>query len=57
LDFGIAKLIEKRNESVESEAETAIKAGTQEGLIIGTASYMSPEQARGKDIDARSDIF
>jgi serine/threonine-protein kinase len=57
LDFGIAKLIEKRNESVESEAATAIKAGTQDGLIIGTASYMSPEQARGKEIDARSDVF
>ena len=57
LDFGIAKLIEKRNGSVEAEAATAIKAGTQDGLIIGTASYMSPEQARGKDIDARSDIF
>jgi serine/threonine protein kinase len=57
LDFGIAKLIEKRNEPVEAEAATAIKAGTQDGLIIGTASYMSPEQARGKQIDARSDIF
>jgi eukaryotic-like serine/threonine-protein kinase len=57
LDFGIAKLTEKRNEPVESEAATAIKVGTQDGLIIGTASYMSPEQARGKDIDSRSDIF
>jgi serine/threonine protein kinase len=57
LDFGIVKLIEKRNELVEAEAATAIKAGTQDGLIIGTASYMSPEQARGKGIDARSDIF
>jgi serine/threonine protein kinase len=58
LDFGIAKLIEKRNELVEAEAATAIKAeGTSPGMIIGTASYMSPEQARGKDIDARSDIF
>jgi serine/threonine-protein kinase len=57
LDFGIAKLIEKQNEPVEAEAATAIKAGTQEGLIIGTANYMSPEQARGKNIDARSDIF
>jgi serine/threonine-protein kinase len=58
LDFGIAKLIEKRNKLVEAEAATAIKAeGTSPGMIIGTASYMSPEQARGKDIDARSDIF
>jgi len=57
LDFGIAKLIEKRVEAIDAEAATAIKAGTQDGLIIGTANYMSPEQARGKDIDARSDIF
>ncbi len=57
LDFGIAKLIEKRPDKIDEEAATAIKAGTQAGLIIGTASYMSPEQARGKDIDARSDIF
>ena len=57
LDFGIAKLIEKRTNPIDEEAATAIKAGTQYGMIIGTASYMSPEQARGKDIDARSDIF
>jgi serine/threonine-protein kinase len=57
LDFGIAKLIEKRINPIDEEAATAIKAGTQYGMIIGTASYMSPEQARGKDIDARSDIF
>jgi serine/threonine-protein kinase len=57
LDFGIAKLIEKRNEPVEAEAATVINARTQDGMIIGTTAYMSPEQARGKDIDARSDIF
>ena len=57
LDFGIAKLTEKRTNPIDEEAATAIKAGTQDGMIIGTASYMSPEQARGKDIDARSDIF
>ena len=55
LDFGIAKLIEKRNE-VDSEAVT-VKAQTRPGLIIGTAAYMSPEQARGQEVDARSDIF
>ncbi len=55
LDFGIAKLIEKHHESVENEAAT--KKLTRDGMIIGTASYMSPEQARGKQIDARTDIF
>jgi serine/threonine-protein kinase len=57
LDFGIAKLIEKRPDKIDEEAATAIKAGTQAGMIIGTASYMSPEQAKGKPVDARSDIF
>ncbi len=58
LDFGIAKLTEKKAEPIEVEAATAIKAGgTSAGMIIGTANYMSPEQARGKTVDARSDIF
>jgi eukaryotic-like serine/threonine-protein kinase len=56
LDFGIAKLTEKRNET-DPEAATAIKAQTSAGMIIGTAAYMSPEQARGETVDARSDIF
>ncbi|MGI8640309.1 MAG: protein kinase domain-containing protein [Pyrinomonadaceae bacterium] len=58
LDFGIAKLTEKQGEiNSDSEAATAIKAHTTPGMIIGTANYMSPEQARGKEIDVRSDIF
>src|SRR5688572_7580988 len=56
LDFGIAKLTEKLNET-DSEAAATIKAQTSPGMIIGTAAYMSPEQARGKAIDARSDNF
>jgi len=56
LDFGIAKLTEKRNET-DSEAATAIMVQTSPGMIIGTAAYMSPEQARGKQVDSRSDIF
>ncbi len=54
LDFGIAKL--SAPTSTDAEAATAIK-GTSPGLIIGTANYMSPEQAKGKEIDARTDIF
>ncbi len=55
LDFGIAKL----SAPLESDAEaaTAIKSGTTPGMIIGTANYMSPEQAKGQTVDAGTDIF
>lgn len=59
LDFGLAKLLDKGRSrvSADSEEATAIKTETEPGKVMGTAAYMSPEQARGKDIDARSDIF
>ena len=58
LDFGIAQLSAKRTEALDEEAATALKQqGTSPGMIIGTANYMSPEQARGKDVSAQSDIF
>jgi serine/threonine-protein kinase len=56
LDFGLAKLaIETRNE--DPDATDVMRPMTVEGSIIGTLSYMSPEQAQGKKIDPRSDIF
>jgi serine/threonine protein kinase/Tfp pilus assembly protein PilF len=58
LDFGIAKLAEPTALAVSfADADTVINRQTTPGMIIGTASYMSPEQARGLEIDARSDIF
>ncbi len=57
LDFGIAKLTEKVTPEIESEDKTAVQVNTTPGMIIGTANYMSPEQAKGKDVDKRTDIF
>jgi serine/threonine protein kinase len=54
LDFGLVKLTEQQ-ESVNSEAPTSFK--TDPGTVVGTATYMSPEQARGTKLDARTDIF
>jgi Tol biopolymer transport system component/predicted Ser/Thr protein kinase len=56
LDFGLAKLAETGLTS-EHDATRTIKAATEEGKIVGTVAYMSPEQAEGKVVDARSDIF
>jgi serine/threonine-protein kinase len=53
LDFGIAKLTERKTD--ESEAMTLVR--TKQGVVMGTVLYMSPEQARGLDVDARTDIF
>jgi eukaryotic-like serine/threonine-protein kinase len=58
LDFGLAKLSE--TEEADAYAETMHGEGaplTEEGTIMGTAAYMSPEQADGKPVDSRSDVF
>jgi serine/threonine protein kinase len=59
LDFGLAKLTERATGDAEDEETETIeeKPKTEEGLIVGTVAYMSPEQAEGKIVDARSDIF
>ncbi|HEX2524465.1 MAG TPA: protein kinase, partial [Terriglobia bacterium] len=56
LDFGLAKLTE-RPQIGEEDSTRSIPPWTDEGTILGTAAYMSPEQAAGKPVDARSDIF
>lgn len=56
LDFGLAKLI-ARPSTDDTSAPTRIKVGTDPGTVVGTAGYMSPEQARGQELDARTDIF
>ena len=55
LDFGLAKLAEKP--SVDTEAATRALVQTEPGTVMGTANYMSPEQARGREVDARTDIW
>jgi serine/threonine-protein kinase len=53
LDFGLAKLAERQDMALE--APTLMH--TQPGILVGTVTYMSPEQARGQEVDARSDIW
>lgn len=57
LDFGLAKLIETQAPSADSGAQTVARANTDPGTVMGTAAYMSPEQARGQTVDARTDTF
>src|SRR5262249_42023938 len=57
LDFGIAKLTEQRPMSDDHPRDTTVTQQTRPGLVLGTAHYMSPEQARGQKVDARSDIW
>src|SRR5258708_25227778 len=57
LDFGLAKLTEREAIENDPEAPTKLNVNTAPGLIMGTASYMSPEQARGLRVDARTDVW
>jgi Tol biopolymer transport system component/predicted Ser/Thr protein kinase len=56
LDFGLVKLT-GRDDSLASQETTAAAVQTDAGRIVGTVSYMSPEQAQGRPVDTRSDIF
>jgi serine/threonine protein kinase/tetratricopeptide (TPR) repeat protein len=58
LDFGLAKLTETVDRTpTDAEAATRVLVQTDAGVVMGTSHYMSPEQARGKPVDARSDIW
>jgi len=58
LDFGLAKAFTGEQENLNlSNSPTLSNAATQQGVILGTAAYMSPEQARGKSVDKRADIW
>ena len=58
LDFGLAKAYQPGGTDIDlSDSPTLVKDETREGTILGTPAYMSPEQARGKGVDKRTDIW
>jgi serine/threonine protein kinase len=57
LDFGLAKAVERTSSPSNAESPTLTIRATEAGMILGTAGYMSPEQAAGKPVDRRADIW
>lgn len=57
VDFGLAKLIERETPAVDMSAPTKAQHNTAPGTVLGTVSYMSPEQVRGFEVDVRTDIW
>jgi serine/threonine protein kinase/tetratricopeptide (TPR) repeat protein len=57
LDFGLAKLTEPRDSLTDPDAATKTMVNTDDGIVMGTAFYMSPEQAKGVKVDARTDLW
>jgi Tol biopolymer transport system component len=57
LDFGLAKAVTESSSTASHEAPALARHDTQLGVVVGTAAYMSPEQARGQTVDKRTDIW
>lgn len=57
IDFGLAKLVQPPFGREDSEGDTQVRVKTEAGTVVGTVSYLSPEQARGETTDHRTDIF
>jgi DNA helicase-2/ATP-dependent DNA helicase PcrA len=59
LDFGLAKLVAQREKAftADSDQKTLLRVDTESGTLLGTVSYMAPEQLRGQRVDRRCDIF
>jgi serine/threonine protein kinase len=57
LDFGLAKQVKRARVDAEGETASRPEGLTQAGTVVGTVAYMSPEQARGQELDGRTDIY